>query len=155
MAATVFEEPRSNVLALPIFIAVLCVLATGSVAIHGIPADTQTRGALAVFAAGGVASVVWALRWRTIRLATISIDAEHIVFTPRGRRPDVRTIARRPDSKLRLVIASTGSASPTSRSYYVIFDERAGQPRITIDAFGKDRVVRACTAHGWVVEKST
>ena len=150
-APTVFEEPRSNLVGLPIFIGAVCLLAVGSVVLRGIPPDTQTRAAVGVMAAIAVACVFWALRWRTIRLATLAIDHEAIVMTPRGRKPQPRRIVRRPDSRLQVKISSSGTASPTAVSVYVLFDEVAGQPRLPIDNFGVERVKQACVRHGWVM----
>ena len=147
---TVFEEPRSNVLGLPIFVGVVCLIAVASVLPRGIPSDTPTRVAVSVFAVGAIACAVWALRWRRVRLATIAIDHDRIVMMPRGRRAEPRIIARTPESRLRITISSDHTMTATSRSWYVLFDETAGKPRIVVDGFGKDRVQRACVAHGWV-----
>ena len=150
-APTVFEEPRSNVLGLPLFIGVVCLVAVASVLLRGFPSDTSTRVTLGVFVAAVIASAVWALRWRHIRLATLAIDPERIVMTPRGRQPEPRVIVRRPDSRLRITISSDHTMTATSRSWYVLFDEAAGKPRIVVDGFGKDRVKHACVAHGWTL----
>lgn len=150
-APTVFEEARSNLLALPVFACVLCVLVVASVLLHGIPPDTQTRVAVGVAAVGAVASVIWFLRWRVMRLATLSVGHDAIVMTPRGRRPQPRTIARRPDSRLELKISSDNTASPTSHSWWVLFDAAVGKPHIAIDIFGVDGVKKACISHGWEV----
>ena len=146
---TVLEESRSNLLALPGFICAVCVLAVGSVALHGIPHDASTRGASLVFALGAVASVIWLLRMRRCRLATLAIDDGAIVMTPRGKRPEPWTIVRRPDSRLHVRISSNGSASMTSHSWYVLYDEASGEPQIPIDIYGVDRVKTACLHHGW------
>ena len=151
---TVFEEPRSNLLGLPIFVGVVCLVAVASSLPRGLPSDLQTRIALGVFAAGAIASVFWALRWRRVRLATLAIDHERIVMMPRGRAAEPRIIVRHPDSRLRITISSDSTMTATSRSWYVLFDETAGKPRIVIDAFGKDRVKRACVDHGWVFAES-
>jgi hypothetical protein len=146
--ATVLEESRSNLLALPALVLAICLLAAGSVLARGIPADTPTRAATLIAVAGAVASVIWILRWRHIRVATLSIDRDAIVMTPRGRRPQLQTIVRRPDSRLHLTIASNGTASPTSMSWRVLHD--GGKPRIPVDIYGVERVKHACIAHGWV-----
>jgi hypothetical protein len=148
---TVFEESRSNLMVLPIFVCAICVLAVASVLARGIPADTSTRVAVIVAGAGAVISVMWILAWKRIRLATLAIDHDRIVMTPRGRRPEPETIVRRPDSRLHVEIATTGTASPTSRAFYVLYDAAAGKPRIAIDIFGLDRVKKAAMAHGWAL----
>lgn len=148
-ARTVLEESRSNLLALPVLLCGLCVLVVGSVVIRGIPRDASTRGATLVFALGAVASVLWLLRVRRCRLATLAIDEHAIVMTPRGKRPEPRTIVRRPDTQLRIVISSDGTASPTSHSWYVLYDEAVGHPRIPIDPYGVDAVKHACHRHAW------
>ena len=148
-ARTILEESRSNLLALPGFVCAVCVLVVGSVAIRGIPHDAPTRVASLVFAAGAVASVLWLLRCRRCRLATLAIDETSIVMTPRGKRPEPRTIVRRPDSRLHLRISSDGTASPTSHSWYVLYDETVGDPQIPVDIYGISRVKTACRLHGW------
>ena len=146
-ARTVLEESRSNLLAGPALLCGLCVLVVGSIVIRGIPHDASTRAATLVFAVGGVASVFLLLRVRRCRLATLAIDEHAIVMTPRGKRPEPRTIVRRPDSQLHIEISSDGTASPTSHSWYILYDSACDEPRIPIDIYGVDRVADACHLH--------
>jgi len=145
---TVFEEDRSNVLALPGFVLVVCLLPLGSDLFRGLPTQTAALVGDLVFAAGAVASLIWFVRWRSISPATLTIEQHRIAKTMRGGS-ETQTIVRRPDSQLRTEIASNGSASVTSFSWYVLFDVAAKKPRLKVDAFGVERVKKACVNHGW------
>jgi hypothetical protein len=150
-APTVLEESRSSLVALPALIGGVCVLVVGSMLIRGIPQDTSTRLATAVFVLAGVVSGLWFVRWSHIRPATLTVDDGAIVMTPRGRGQHSRTIVRRSDSQLRVRFLSEGTNSPSSFRGYVLYDDAVGEPHISVDIYGVDRVKAACGDHGWVV----
>lgn len=147
-----FEEDRSNVLALPIFCCVFSYLGVAVFLFRGHDSDTATTVVRILMIAAAVASTILLLRWRRLSLATLTIEHDRIVRTPRtppGGRSEPQVIVRRPDSRLRTEIASTGS-NFKSIAWWVLFDVAVKQPRVKIENFGRDRVKKACTNHGWV-----
>jgi hypothetical protein len=148
---TVFEQPRANALALPGFVCAVCLLTGASMLIRGFPADTSNRVVFGVVALGAIASAIWFLRWRGIAPARIAIEREVIVMYGFGGKGPLRKIVRRPGSRLRTRLVHDPSSVAAG---YILFDEAVGQPHLPIDAFGVDRVIRACRDHGWELVES-
>jgi hypothetical protein len=151
-APTVLASSRQVIMGLPVFVGGVCFLAVASTAFHGLPQDTSTWAATAVFAVGTVASVIWALRWRHLEPARLTIGPDSIVM--RGVDRKERTISRRPDSRLRVELGNPVDVNGITNYPYVIYDETVGTPRIAIDIYGVDAVTAACRDHGWNITSS-
>ena len=151
-APTVLVSSRQDFLALPEFCGVVCGLVLVSVVVRGIPDDTATRVVLALFAAGAVGSLVLFLRWRDRKPATLTVADDVIVM--RGFDGGDRTIARRSDSLLRFTSTSAGMIGGVSQYVTVLYDGAVGQPHISVDIYGVERVQQACRAHGWPIAEA-
>jgi len=146
-APTVLVSSRQSFLALPEFCGVVFAIVLASALFRGIPDDTSTRVVLALFAAGAVGSLVLLLRWRHRPPATLSVGEDAIVM--RGFDGGDRTIPRRSDSRLRITSTSAGMIGGVSQYVTVLYDEAVGQPHISVDIYGVERVQQACKTHGW------
>ena len=149
---TVLVSSRQSFLALPEFCGVVCGLVAVSVVVRGIPEDTTTRVVTAMFAAGAVGCLLWVLRWRDRKPAKLTVTDDAIVM--HGFDGGERTIARRPDSRLRFTVTSAGQTDGVSQYVTVLYDEVVGQPHISVDIYGVERVQQACRAHGWPIAES-
>jgi hypothetical protein len=145
---TVFEETRSDILAAPIFFCVFTYLGAGLFLFRPGTMNTEAAVARIVFVVAAVACTIWLLRWRRLSPAKLTIEHDRIVRTPRGGHGEPQVISRRPDSRLRTEIATERSTF-SSAAWYVLFDLATANPRVKIDNFGRDRVTKACTNHGW------
>jgi hypothetical protein len=152
-APTVLVSSRQSFLVLPEFGGVICVLVVVSVLVRGIPDDTSTLVATALFAAGAVGCLVWILLWRHRQPAKLSVGEDAIVM--HGFDGGERTIARRSDSRLRFTMASTGQTDGVSNYVTVLYDEAVGKPHISVDIYGVERVQEACKARGWPIAESS
>ena len=152
-APTVLVSSRQSFLILPEFGGVLCALVVASVLIRGIPDDTATLVATALFAVGGIGCLVWVLLWRHRQPAKLSVGDDAIVMY--GFDGGERTIVRHSDSRLRLTLTSAGQTDGVSQYVTVLYDEAVDQPHISVDIYGVERVQQACKAHGWPVAESS
>src|SRR4051794_35645395 len=146
-APTVLVSSRQSFLAFPEFCGVVCAIAIASVLLRGIPDDTSTRVVTALFAAGAVGCLVLVLRWRHRQPAKLSVGEDAIVM--HGFDGGERTIPRRSDSRLRITSTSAGMIGGVSQYVTVLYDEAVGQPHISVDIYGVERVQQACKTHGW------
>src|SRR3954465_3056132 len=137
-APTVLVSSRQSFLAFPEFCGGVCAPVIVSWLIRGIPADTGTRVVTALFAAGAVGCLVWVLRWRHRQPAKLSVGEDAIVM--HGFDGGERTIPRRSDSRLRFTSRSAGMTGGVSQYVTVLYDEAVGQPDISVDIYGVDRV---------------
>ena len=151
-APTVLVSSRQSFLALPGFCGVVCALGVVSVVVRGIPEDTATRVVTVLFAAGAVGSLVLLLRWRDRKPATLTVADNVIVM--QGFDGGERTIARRSNSMLRFTSTSAGMIGGVSQYVTVLYDDAVGQPHISVDIYGVERVQQACRAHGWPIAES-
>jgi len=146
-APTVLVSSRQSFLALPEFCGVVCAIVIASVLLRGLPDDTSTRVVTALFAAGAVGSLLLLLRWRHRPPAKLSVGEDAIVMY--GFDGGERTIPRRSDSRLRITSRSAGMIGGVSQYVTVLYDEAVGQPHISVDIYGVERVEQACKTHGW------
>jgi hypothetical protein len=146
------EQSASNLLALPIFIAIILVAVVVSQFAHG------NVSAVVVGICAGAAVLDALMAWYFARHlgSSMTVTTDEISFTKQqGKRPPARYVIRRTDgSTLSFRVARNGPFGSEYTGYILKLRDNATGDEVFAGAFGRRRVQQACESQGWSFAKS-